>query len=173
MYEEAYDPKRPKVCFDETSKQLVEDKQPPKPLKPGHPEFYDYEYKRNGTRNLFMILEPQRGWRHVEVTDRRTAQDFAHQMKWLVDEVYPEADVVRLVVDNLNIHRAASMYETFEPTEARRITKRLEFHYTPKHGSWLNMAEVEFSVFVRQCLDRRIPGEQTLRREIHALPGTR
>ena len=169
LYEEAYDPKRPKVCFDETSKQLVEHKQPPKSLKPGHPEFYDYEYKRNGTRNLFMVLEPQRGWRHVEVTERRTAQDFAHQMKWLVDEVYPEADVVRLVVDNLNIHRAASMYETFEPTEARRITKRLEFHYTPKHGSWLNMAEVEFSVFVRQCLDRRIPDEQTLRREIHAL----
>jgi|TARA_Y100000310_G_C20555852_1_gene750483 hypothetical protein len=169
LYEEPYDPKRPKVCFDETSKQLVEDKRPPKSLKPGHPEYYDYEYKRNGTRNLFMAFEPQRGWRHVEVTRHRKSYDFAHQMKWLVDKVYPDADVVRLVLDNLNTHRPASMYETFEPTEARRITKRLEFHYTPKHASWLNMAEIEFSVFSRQCLDRRIPDEQTLKRHISAL----
>ena len=173
LYEEPYDPKRPKVCFDETSKQLVEDKRPPKSLKPGHPEYYDYEYKRNGTRNLFMIFEPQRGWRHVEVTERRTAQDFAHQMKWLVDEVYADAEVVRLVLDNLNTHRIASLYETFEPAEARRIARRLEFHHTPKHGSWLNMAEIEFAVFSRQCLDRRIPDEQTLKRETAALEDER
>jgi|TARA_Y100000310_G_scaffold194719_1_gene194722 hypothetical protein len=173
LYEEPYDPKRPKVCFDETSKQLVEDKQPPKSLKPGHPGYYDYEYKRNGTRNLFMVIEPQKGWRHVEVTQRRTAQDFAHQMKWLVDEVYTEAEVVRLVLDNLNTHRTASLYEAFEPAEARRIARRLEFHHTPKHGSWLNMAEIEFSVFTRQCLDRRIADEQTLKREISALEGER
>jgi len=169
LYEEPYNPKRPKVCFDETNKQLVEEKRSAQPMKPGYPERYDYEYKRNGTRNLFMFFEPQRGWRHVEVTERRTAQDFAHQMKWLVDEVYGEAEVVRVVLDNLNTHRTASLYETFEPAEARRIAKRLEFHYTPKHGSWLNMAEIELSVFSRQCLDRRIPDEETLRREVATL----
>lgn len=173
LYEEPYDPKRPKVNFDETSKQLTKDKRPAEPAKPGQAERYDYEYKRNGTRNLFMFLEPQRSWRHVEVTERRTAQDFAHQMKWLVDEIYPQADVVRLVLDNLNTHRPASLYKTFEPAEARRIARKLEFHYTPKHGSWLNMAEIEFSVFSRQCLDRRIPDEQTLKQEVVALEAER
>jgi len=169
LYEEPYDPKRPKVCMDEKSKQLVEDVRACQPLKLGHPERYDYEYKRNGTRNLFIFFEPQRGWRHMEVTERRTAQDFAHQLKWLVDEVYKEALVVRVVLDNLNTHRTASLYEAFEPSEARRIAKKLEFHYTPKHGSWLNMAEIELSVFGRQCLDRRIADEPTLRREVGAL----
>lgn len=169
MYEEPYDPKRPKVCMDEKSKQLVADIRPTQPMKPGCPERYDYEYKRNGTRNLFIFFEPQRGWRHMEVTERRTACDFAHQMKWLVDEAYPQTQVVRVVLDNLNTHRIASLYEAFEPAEARRIARRLEFHYTPKHGSWLNMAEIELSVFGRQCLSRRIPDEQSLKQDIAAL----
>jgi hypothetical protein len=173
LYEEPYDPLRPKVNLDEKSKQLVEDIRPTQPMKPGYPQRYDYEYKRNGTRNLFIFFEPQRGWRHVEVTERRTAKDFAHQMKWLVDEAYPDAQVVRVVLDNLNTHKIASLYEAFEPAEARRIARRLEFHYTPKHGSWLNMAEIELSVFGRQCLDRRIPDEQTLKQEIAALEDER
>ena len=130
---------------------------------------YDTEYQRNGTRNLFMICEPKGGWRHVEVTERRTAVDFAHQMRWLVDEAYPDAEVVRLVLDNLNTHQLGALYEAFEPCEARRIAKRLEFHYTPTHGSWLNMAEIELSVFSRGCLNRRISDEAELRREVAAL----
>ena len=118
---------------------------------------------------MFLACEPLAGWRHVAVTERRTMQDFAHQMRWLVDEAYPEAQVVRLVLDNLNIHRTASLYETFPAAEARRIAQRLEFHYTPKHGSWLNMAEIEFSIFSRNCLPQRIPGEESLHREVHAL----
>jgi hypothetical protein len=173
LYEEPYDPNRPLVCFDETSKQLVAETRISLPPKPGQVERYDYEYQRNGTRNLFMFLEPQRGWRHVAVTQQRTMQDFAQQMRWLVDEAYPEAQVVRVVMDNLNTHRPASLYETFPAAEARRILRRLEFHYTPKHGSWLNMAEMEFSVFSRQCWDRRIPDEATLGREIQALEGER
>jgi DDE superfamily endonuclease len=169
LYEEPYDPKRPKVCFDETNKQLVAEQRMSLPAQPGQPERYDYEYQRNGSRNLFMFFEPQRGWRHVAVTEQRTMQDFAQQMRWLVDEAYPEAEVIRIVLDNLNTHRPASLYETFAPAEARRILKGLEFHYTPKHGSWLNMAEMELSVLSRQCLDRRIPDETTLRREIQAL----
>ena len=149
LYGEPYDPKRPVVNFDETSKQLVAEKKAPIPAKPGRRERFDYEYKRNGTRNLFMFCEPLAGWRHVEVTERRTMVDFAHQMKWLVDEAYPEAEKIRVVLDNLNIHRPASLYQAFEPGEARRVLKRLEFHYTPKHGSWLNMAEIEFGVFSR------------------------
>ena len=166
-------PDRPVVCFDETSKQLTADKSPGIPAKPGQAQRYDYEYKRNGTRNLFMFCEPLRGWRHLEVTERRTAQDFAHQMKWLVDEAYPEAQVVRLVLDNLNTHKLGSLYETHTPAEARRIAKRLELHHTPKHGSWLNMAEIEFSVFSRQCLNRRIGDEQELKRETAALQDER
>lgn len=169
LYEQPYDPNRPKVNLDEKSKQLVEDIRPAQPMKPGYPQRYDYEYKRNGTRNLFIFFEPQRGWRHVAVTERRTAKDFANQMKWLVDEVYPDAQLVRVVLDNLNTHKTASLYEAFLPVEARRIARKLEFHYTPKHGSWLNMAEIELSVFGRQCLDRRIPDEQTLKREIATL----
>ena len=138
LYAEPYDPERPVVCFDETSTQLLADITPPIPAKPGRPMRQDYEYLRAGTRNLFLTCEPRAGWRHVAVTPRRTMQDFAHQMRWLVDEAYPDVPVIRLVLDNLNTHRMASLYETFPAAEARRIAKRLEFHHTPKHGSWLN-----------------------------------
>jgi len=168
LYAEPYDEQRPKVNFDETSKQLIEEVRPPLEAKPGQVARFDYEYQRNGTRNLFMFCEPQAGWRHIEVTEHRTMKDFAQQMKWLVDEKYPEVEVIRLVMDNLNTHKPASLYERFEPAEARRILQKLEFHYTPKHGSWLNMAEIELSVLSRQCLDRRIPDEATLKREIKA-----
>jgi hypothetical protein len=156
LYEEPYDEKRPKVNFDETNKQLIREVRQPLPARPGEVERFDYEYQRNGTRNLFMICEPQAGWRHIAVTKQRTMQDFAQQMKWLVDEKYREAEVIRIVMYNLNTHKPASLYEAFEPGEARRILKKLEFHFTPKHGSWLNMAEIELSVLSRQCLDRRI-----------------
>ena len=169
LYHEEYDPERPVVCFDETSKQLLGDVRPPVKAKPGRVERYDTEYQRNGTRNLFMFCEPKGGWRHVEVTERRTAVDFAHRMKWLVDEAYPDATVVRLVLDNLNTHKLGSLYEAFAPSEARRIAKRLEFHHTPVHGSWLNMAEIELSVFSKQCLNRRTGDEALLRREVAAL----
>lgn len=173
LYAEPYDPKRPKVCFDETPKQLIAETRLSLPARPGQPERFDYEYRRNGTCNLFMCFEPDQAWRHVVVTDRRTGRDFAHQMKWLVDKGYPEAEVVRVVLDNLNTHGRAALYETFEPTEARRIARRLEFHYTPNHGSWLNMAEVELSVFDRQCWDRRIADKETLIRETRALEDER
>ena len=156
LYHQEYNPERPIVCFDETSRQLTGEVRPPIKAVPGWVERYDTEYQRNGTRNLFMICEPKAGWRHVAVTGRRTAVDFAHQMRWLVDEAYPDAQVVRLVMDNLNTHKPGSLYEAFEPSEARRIAKRLEFHYTPTHGSWLNMAQIELSVFSRACLNRRI-----------------
>ena len=162
LYAEPYDPKRPVVCFDETSKQLVSEKRAPIPAKAGRRERFDYEYQRNGTRNRL----PLAGWRHVAVTGRRTMEDW---MRWLADAAYPEAEKVRVVLDNLNTHRPASLYEAFEPKEARRVIQRLEFHYTPKHGSWLNMAEIEFSVFSNQCLNRRIQDEETLKREIAAL----
>jgi len=166
LYAEPFDAKRPKVNFDESSKQLIKEVRQPLPAKPGEVERVDYEYQRNGTRNLFMMIEPQVGWRHIAVTERRTMQDFAQQMKWLVDEKYPEAEVIRVVMDNLNTHKPASLYETFAPEEAGRILKRLEFHYTPKHGSWLNLAEVELSVLSRQCLGRRIADEATLKRAV-------
>ena len=168
LYAEPYDPKRPRVNFDETSKQLIAETRRPLAPRPGQPQRYDYEYERGGTRNLFLFTEPQAGWRHVNVTERRTMVDFAHQMKWLVDERYPQAEVIRVVLDNLNTHKAASLYEAFEPAEARRIIKKLEFHYTPKHGSWLNMAEIELSVLQRQCLGRRLPDEATLVHEVAA-----
>lgn len=161
-------PKRPKVTFDETSKQLIKETRQPLRAQPGQPERFDYEYERGGTRNLFLFTEPQAGWRHVNVTEQRTMVDFAHQMRWLVDEAYPEAEVLRVVLDNLNPHKAASLYEAFTPEEARRIVKQLEFHYTPKHGSWLNMAEIELSVLQRQCLTRRLPDEATLVHEVAA-----
>ena len=169
LYHADYDPDHPVVCFDETSRQLVADKRPVIGAKPGRVERYDYEYKRNGTRNLFMFCEPKAGWRHVEVTERRTAVDFAHQMRWLVDDAYPHTETIRLVLDNLNTHKLGSLYDAFKPTEARRIAKRLEFHYTPLHGSWLNMAEIELSVFSNQCLNRRISDEVILKREVSAL----
>ena len=140
LYAEPYDPKRPVVRFDETSTQLLADTRPPLPAQPGLPQWQDYEYRREGTRNLFLTCEPLAGWRHVAITERRTMQDFAQQMRWLVDEAYPEVEVVRVVLDNLNTHRVASLYETFPAQEARRIAKRLEFHYTPKSGygrTWL------------------------------------
>jgi hypothetical protein len=173
LYAEPYDPRRPKVNFDETSKQLIAETRSPVPAHPGQPARYDYEYKRNGTRNLFLFCDPQAGWRHLEVTEQRTMQDFARQMKWLVDERYPKAEVIRVVLDQLNTHKVASLYEAFPPAEARRIAKKLEFHHTPKHGSWLNMAEIEFSVLQRQCLDRRIADEATLRHELAAYEARR
>lgn len=168
IYAEPYDPKRPKVNFDETSKQLIAETRSRLSAQPGQCERYDYEYQRNGVANVFMFVEPQAGWRHVQVTDQRTKLDFAQQMKWLIDEKYPEVEVVRVILDNLNTHKPASLYEAFEPEEARRILKKLEFHYTPKHGSWLNMAEIELSVLQRQCLDRRIADQPTLKQEIAA-----
>lgn len=173
LYATPYDPKRPKVNFDEKSKQLIQEKRLPLPAKTGQSERYDYEYQRNGTRNLFVCCEPQAGWRHLEVTHRRTHRDFAQQMKWLVEERYPEAEVIRVVLDNLNTHKIASLYEAFEPSEARRIARKLEFHPTPKHGSWLNMAEIELSILERQCLDRRIPDEATLKAEVAAYEARR
>ena len=165
LYAEPYDPDRPVVCFDETSTQLLADTRPPIPVQPGQPRRQDYEYRRAGTRNIFLTCEPLAGWRHVAITERRTMEDFAHQMRWLVDEAYPDAPVVRVVLDNpvsstgqaLNTHRMASLYETFAAAEARRIVKRLEFHHTPKHASWLNMAEIEFSVLTRACPRGVIP----------------
>ena len=169
LYAEPYDPQRPVVCFDETSTQLLGHVRPPIPAAPGQPRREDYEYRREGIRTLFLACEPLAGWRHVAVTERRTTEDFAHQMRWLVDEAYPQAPVIRVVLDNLNTHRKASLYQAFPATEARRIAKQLEFHYTPKHGSWLNMAEIEFSVLSRCCLKQRLPDEDALRREVRAL----
>jgi len=173
LYAAPYDPQRPMVTFDETSKQLIGETRQPLPTQPGQPARYDYEYQRNGTRNIFLFCEPQAGWRHVAVTAQRTMEDFAQQMKWLVDERYPHADVIRVVLDNLNTHKPGSLYETFPPAEAHRLRQKLEFHYTPKHGSWLNMAEIELSVFARQCLQRRIATEATLVHELAAIEATR
>lgn len=168
LYAEPYDPQRPVVCFDESSTQLLAETRKPLPVKPGRPMRQDYEYVRGGTRNLFLACEPKAGWRHVNITQQRTMQDFARQMRWLVDEAYPDAPVVRVVLDNLNTHRTASLYEAFPAPEARRIAKRLEFHHTPKHGSWLNMAEIEFSVLARACLRGRNPDADSLERAVNA-----
>lgn len=169
LYAEPPDPKRPKVCFDETPKQLVAETRQPLPARPGCPRRYDYEYRRNGTCNLFMFFSPDEGRRHVALTQRRTKLDFAQQMKWLVTERYPEAERIRVVLDNLSTHRLSALYEAFAPDEARAIARKLELHYTPKHGSRLNMAELEISVFERQCWDRRIGDVSTLQRETYAL----
>jgi hypothetical protein len=166
LYAEDFDPLRPVVCFDELPYQLVAETCLPLPLRPGKPLRYDYEYRRNGTCNLFMFFQPLVGWRHVEVTERRTKRDFAYQMKDLVDIHFPQAEVIRVVLDNLNTHSPAALYEVFEPQEARRIVRKLAFHYTPKHGSWLNMAEIEISVLERQCLDRRLAEVPTVRSEV-------
>ena len=168
LYEEPYDPKRPVVCFDEMPYQMVAEKRTPLPQKPGRPQRYDYEYERKGMVNIFTFFEPQRGWRHLDVTDRRTAVDFAEEMRRLVDEHYPEAEKVRVILDNLNTHTGAALYQAFAPEEARRILRRLVFHYTPKHASWLNMVEIELSVLSRQCLEGRIPDAKTLAREMGA-----
>ena len=156
------------VCMDETSKQQVKETRVGRPTGLGAAAVYDYEYERNGVSNLFMLFAPLEGWRRVEVTDRRTKVDWARQIKKLVDEDYAGKDRIVVVMDNLNTHHPASLYEAFEPAEARRIAERLEVHYTPKHGSWLNMAEIEIGVLARQCLDRRIAGQSILRREVNA-----
>jgi hypothetical protein len=166
VYQQPYDPKRPLLCLDEASKQLVAQTRAPLPAEPGQPLREDYEYQRHGTANLFMLFEPLAGQRQVKVTRRRTAVDFAYVVRDLVDVHYPEAERIVLVMDNLNTHKVASLYEAFEPAEARRLIEKLEIHYTPKHGSWLNMAETELSVLSRQCLDRRIPDRGTLVYEV-------
>jgi hypothetical protein len=168
LYAEPYDPARPVVCFDEVSKELHGQVAPPLPARPGEAAREDYEYARGGTANVFLIVEPLSGRRHLTVTERRTRADFAGQMKRLCDELYPGADVIRVVLDNLNTHGPASLYAAFAPEEARRLTRRLEFHHTPKHASWLNMAELEFSVLARQCLGRRIATREELARAVAA-----
>ena len=168
VYHRPYDEKRPLVCLDEASKQLIGETRQPLPAEPGQPERFDYEYERKGTANLFMISEPLLGWRTVRVTDRRTAADFAEFVRWLVEEVHEEAEKVVLVMDNLNTHKLASLYEAFPPEQARRIAEKLEIHHTPKHGSWLNMAEIELSVLARQCLDQRLDSSEKVRQETEA-----
>ena len=168
VYQRPHDPARPLVCLDETSKQLVEETRTSQPMQPGQPARHDYEYKRNGTANLFMLFAPLEGWRHVEVTARRTAIDYAKILRDLADIHFPKAEKIVLVQDNLNTHVPASLYEAFEPAEARRIIDRFEWHYTPKHGSWLNLAESELAVLSGQCLDRRIPDATTLSGEVAA-----
>jgi hypothetical protein len=168
VYKRAFSPDEPLVCMDETSKQLTAETRRPIPAAPGRPARYDYEYERNGVCNLFMFFEPLVGTRHVSVTERRRKADWALQIKELLDVHYPHAQTVTLVMDNLNTHTGASLYEVFEPSEARRLLDRLQIHYTPKHGSWLNMAEIELSVLTRQCLDRRIPDKAILASEVAA-----
>jgi hypothetical protein len=168
VYLRPRDPDVPLVCFDEASKQLIADTRQPIPMKPGRLARADYEYERHGTANLFMFFAPLEGWRHIEVTGRRTAIDYAHALKDLADTHFPKAKKIVLVQDNLNTHKPASLYEAIPPAEARRLVERFEWHYSPKHGSWLNMAESELAVLSNQCLDRRIPGQETLIREIAA-----
>jgi len=169
LYEEPYDPNKPVGCFEELPFQLVAETRTPLPAKPGCPARYDYEYERRGMANIFAIFEPKGCRRHLKVTERRTGVDFAYQMLALADDHYPGAQKIRVVMDNLNIHTGASLYRAFEPSEARRVLRKLEFHHTPKHASWLNQVEVELSVLSRQCLSgRRIPDQQTLAREMAA-----
>ena len=168
IYQRPQDPAHPVVCVDETSQQHIKETRPPLPMAAGRPNRSDYTYRRNGVSNLFMIFAPLLGFRHVEVTHRRTSIDFAHICRDLVDVHFPDAQKILLVCDNLNTHKPASLYKAFDPDEAKRIAEKLEFHYTPKHGSWLNIAEIELSVLSRQCLSRRIPDQQTLKREIQA-----
>lgn len=173
VYQRPYDPKRPQVCLDEASKQLVGETRTPVPCAPGQPARVDYEYVRNGTANLFMLFEPLAGRRRVKVTRRRTKKDWACCVKELVDQMYPSAERIVLVMDNLNTHGSASLYEAFEPAEAKRIADKLEIHYTPKHGSWLDMAEIELGILSRQCLDRRIDNVEELTAEVTAWENTR
>jgi hypothetical protein len=175
LYEEPYNEKRPTVCFDEMPYQMVAEKRLPLPATPGGAvERYDYEYERKGTANLFVIFEHKKGWRRVDVTEQRTALDFAHQMRSLAEEHYPQAEKIRVILDNLNTHTPASLYKAFEPQEARRMLRRLEFHHTPKHASWLNQVEIELSVLIEQCLgERRIPDTETLKQEVSRWEGER
>jgi hypothetical protein len=168
-----YDPLRPQVCLDETSRQLLAQVTPPRPVAPGQPAREDYEYQRGGVCNLFLVCEPLRSWRHVMVSQRRTRIDWAHCVKDLVDVHYPDAEQIVLVQDNLNTHTPTSLYEAFAPAEAKRLADRLELHYTPKHGSWLNMAEIELAVLTEQCLDRRLADRATLEREVAAWQAAR
>ena len=162
LYAEPYDPRSPVVTFDEVPVQLIGESRAPLAMRPGSPTRIDYEYIRNGTCNVFVVVEPLRGWRHLAVTEHRGNADFAAQMRWLIDEAYPNAQRIRVVLDNLSTHKPSALYEVFPPAEARRIVRKLEFHYTPLHGSWLNMAELELSVLARQCLDQRIPTRERL-----------
>ena len=168
VYTRPHDPDHPLVCLDETSKQLIIETRRPQPMKPGQPARVDYEYERNGTANLFMLFAPLEGWRHVKVTDRRTGLDYAQVLKDLSDIHFPDAKRIVLVQDNLNTHAKSSLYEAFLAAEARRLVERFEWHYTPKHGSWLDMAESELAILSSQCLDRRIPDKQTLETEVGA-----
>ena len=168
LYAEEPDEKRPVVCFDETPRQLIGESRVPVAAKPGKPARVDYEYVRNGTANVFMFVDVNRPWRHAKVTDRRTSRDFAECMRDLVDMHYPDAERIRVVMDNLSTHTPAALYDSFDPAEARRILRRLEIHYTPKHASWLNMVEIEIGVMVSQCLDRRIPSKEILIKEVKA-----
>ena len=168
VYQRPYDRQRPLVCLDESSKQLIAETRVPIAAKPGQPGRHDYEYRRNGTANLFMMFAPLEGWRHVKVTDRHTAMDYAQVLKELSDTHFPGSAKIVLVQDNLNTHKPASLYEAFPPAEARRLVERFEWHYTPKHGSWLDMAESELSVLSSQCLDRRIPDQRVLKDEVEA-----
>jgi hypothetical protein len=173
VYTRPYDPARPVVCFDETSRQLLGEVAAPLPVAPGRPAREDAEYVRRGVVNFFLACEPLRGWRHVAVSDQRARADFAHCIKELVDVHYPSAARIVLVLDNLNIHSPASRYEAFPPAEAKRLADRLAIHHTPKHGSWLNMAEIELSILQRQCLDRRLGERATLEREVAAWTAAR
>jgi hypothetical protein len=173
VYQRPFDPKCPLVNLDEGSKQLLQDSREPLPMQPCMPAIEDYEYVRNGTSSFFMLFAPLLCWRHVQVTGQRTRVDFAHVVKDLVDVHFPEAEKIVLVMDNLNTHTPASLYEAFEPVEAKRIADKLEIHYTPKHGSWLNMAEIELSVLARQCLDRRLPDQETLTEQVAAWENAR
>jgi hypothetical protein len=168
LYAEPYDPEYPVVCFDESPYQMISETRVPLPPEPGKPQRYDYEYKREGTCNLFMFFQPLGGWRHVKVTERRTAQDWAECMRDVVDIHFPDAVVIRVVQDNLNTHTPAALYQAFEPAEARRIINKLDFRYTPKHGSWLNMAECEIGIVLGQCLDQRIASIPIVRRKTAA-----
>ena len=173
VYTRPYDPRRPQVCLDETSRQLLAEVNPPRPVEPGQPARQDYEYERRGVCNLFLVCEPLAGWRQVMVSDRRARIDWAHCIKDLVDLHYPDAEQIVLVQDNLNTHTPASLYAAFPPAEARRLADRLELHYTPKHGSWLNMAEIELAVLAGQCLARRLADRATLEREVAAWQAAR
>jgi hypothetical protein len=166
VYARPYDPKRPLICMDESNKQLLDDTRAPLPMTPGQPQRIDHEYQRQGVANLFLFFEPLAGQRHVRVTDRRTRVDWAEAMRELADVLYPDAELIEVVLDNLNTHDPASFYEAFPPEEAHRLANRFVFHYTPKHGSWLNMAEIELSVLGRKCLDRRIPDQAMLTAEV-------
>jgi hypothetical protein len=173
VYQRPHDPECPVVCLDETSKQLIAETRVPIPAKPGHSARHDYEYGRKGTANLFMMFAPLEGWRHVEVTDRHTAVDYAQILKDLSDKHFPNSKKITLIQDNLNTHKPASLYEAFPAPEARRLVERFEWHYTPKHGSWLDLAESELSVLSGQCLDRRIADKPTLVKEVAAWEAVR